>query len=143
MYGFMRFSNTVIKTIALCTFSGLLLAGCGAGADADGGYTANGMAECAVEDAGISYPVYLLVKTDETGVILSVEDDGTEVPDGKDAKYVKAQALFETLVGKGMDDLSDVDAVSGATYSSAAILSAVEQALTEIEGTIQSEENAG
>ena len=113
-----------------------ILAGCRSGETESGegsGYTAYGMAECTVVDAGITYPIYLVVKTDENGVILSVEDDGTEVPDGKDAKYKKAQALFDDLVGKDANSLSSVDAVSGATYSSQAILSAVEQAFTEIE----------
>ena len=112
-----------------------ILAGCGSGETESGegsGYTAYGMAECTVEDAGITYPVYLVVKTDENGVILSVEDDGTEVPDGKDAKYKKAQALFEELVGKNAENFSSIDANSGATYSSEAILSAVEQAFQEI-----------
>ena len=131
-------SNTA-RTVALllgCILTASILAGCGSGETESGegsGYTAYGMAECTVVDAGITYPIYLVVKTDENGVILSVEDDGTEVPDGKDAKYKKAQALFDDLVGKDANSLSSVDAVSGATYSSQAILSAVEQAFTEIE----------
>lgn len=119
-----------------------ILAGCGsvkAKPGEDGGYTAYGTAECTVEDAGITYPVYLVVKTDENGVILSGEDHGTEVPDGKDAKYKMAQALFDDLVGKDANSLSSVDAVSGATYSSQAILSAVEQAFTEIESAEEKE----
>ncbi len=118
-----------------CALTVSILAGCGTGEaepGEDGGYTGYGMAECTVEDAGITYPVYLVVKTDENGVILSVEDDGTEVPDGKDAKYKKAQALFEELVGKNAENFSSIDAISGATYSSEAILSAVEQAFQEI-----------
>jgi len=115
------------RTVALllgCALTGTLLAGCGSGETKpgeDGGYAAYGMAECTVEDAGTTYPVYLEVKTDENGVILSVADDGTEVPDGKDAKYLKAQALFKDLEGEDASSLGELDAVSGATYSSQAI----------------------
>ena len=132
------------RTVALLLSFALtasILAGCGSHEAKPGegsGYTAYGMAECVVEDAGISYPIYLLVKTDEKGVILSVEDDGTEVPEGKDAKYLKAQVLFETLVGKNASSLGELDAVSGATYSSQAIFSAVQQALDEVNIALQS-----
>ena len=68
-------SNTA-RAVALllgCVPTASILAGCSSGdtkPGEDGGYTAYGMAECTVEDAGITYPVYLVVKTDENGVIL-------------------------------------------------------------------------
>ena len=116
-----------------CALAALLPAGCGgeSGEAGTDGFTAYGMADCVVEEAGISYPVYVKVRADGTGRILSVEDDGTQVPDGKDAKYRKAQALFADLAGRTAETLSEADAVSGATCSSQAILSAVEQALAE------------
>ena len=125
----------VVVALLCCVLAATFLVGCGsseAEAGDGGGYTGYGMAECVVDDVEITYPVYLVVKTDENGVILSVEDDGTEVPDGKDAKYKKAQALFEELVGKNAETFSSIDAISGATYSSGAILSAVEQAFQKI-----------
>lgn len=126
----------------------LILSGCGANSEEksrpgseekaeqteqteQAGKTAEGMAECFIEEADISYTVFLNVTTDDEGKIVSVEDAGTSIPGGKDSLYKKAQSLFDELAGKSAGTIRDVDAVSGATCSSEAILSAVEQALEQ------------
>ncbi len=119
----------------------MCLAGCGGGSeglapDSDGNYTVDCMAECVVEEQDISYMIYLKVKTDGSGQIISVEDAGTEVPEGKDGVYMTAQELFAELEGKTCADLGDVDAVSGATCSSQAILAAVGNGLQEVDAAI-------
>jgi len=115
--------------------AGILLTGCTADVTVDerGNYIADGSAVCLVEEHDISYTVKLKVKTDADGNILSVEDAGTEVPDGKNGLYITAQSLFGELKGKNRDMLKDVDAVSSATCSSKAIIAAAEDALKNID----------
>ncbi len=129
--------HRVIGILAAVFAAGCLgVTGCGSkdsGAAKDGSKVTEAMAECVVEDQNITYEVYLAVKSDKDGTILSVEDAGTQIPEGKDGLYKKAQSLFEELKGKNKDTIKAVDAVSGATASSRAILSAAEQALLDAE----------
>ena len=97
--------------------------------DTDGNIVISGSSICLVEDQDISYEVRLKVKVAQDGTIVSIEDDGTEIPDDKNGPYITAQELFETLKGMGAEDISEVDAISGATYSSKAINEAVQNAL--------------
>ncbi len=124
-----RRTIALVLAAAMCA---LLFAGCGSGEKNDGTRTAESMAECVIEGQDISYDVYLKVSVDKDGKIISVEDSGTKIPEGKDGLYKKAQALFGELAGKTADDLDEIDAVSGATCSSKAILTAVRQALEDM-----------
>lgn len=122
--------RTILRVLAAACC--ILLAGCGSGRGEQGEGEARVtecMEECVVEDQSIRYMIYLRVKTDESGAVISVEDAGTEVPDGKDGAYITAQAMFEELKGKTAETIGEVDAVSGATCSSEAILSAVRKTL--------------
>lgn len=120
----------------------LMLSGCGSGSDAvtqdsSGNYVTECMAECDVEEQDVSYTVCLKVTADGDGTIVKVEDDGTTIPDGKDGAYKKAEALFDELAGKNADTISEVDTISGATFSSNAILDAVKDGLDAINSEIQ------
>ncbi len=131
-----RSASAVIAAALLMIITITILGGCAGKSsvkkDQSGNYIAEGTGTCTVEDKDISYSVFLRVTADPNGVILSVEDDGTEVPEGKDSLFIKAQLLFSDLEGKDLNSLSEVDAVSGATCSSQAILEAVEDALNII-----------
>ncbi len=113
-----------------------LLAGCGAGKEAGtgsrDGQTAKGTAECVVEGLDVGYPVYVEVETDSEGKITAVKDAGSTAPGSSDKRLKKAQEIFEGLIGKTAETIGETDVVSGATYSSQAYLTAVEEALKEI-----------
>ena len=115
-----------------------LLAGCApkqAAAPAvvpEGGHQAEGMADCEVPADASSYTVLVQVTTDAHGAITDARDAGTSVPPKHESKHRQALALLDTLPGRTLDTLGDVDAVSGATDSSKALLAAVEQALEAI-----------
>ena len=107
-----------------------ILGGCGQAAS-DGSGIKSGMAECIIPENGSSYTIYIDVEVDDDGTITSVSDGGTKIPDGKDAKYIKAQEIFGELIGKTAEEVDSVDAVSGATCSCDAIKAAVKQALED------------
>lgn len=123
-----------ISIFVMAILTALLFTGCSTDkdevtTDADGNIVVSGTSICLVEDQDISYEVRLNVTVAQDGTIVSIEDDGTEIPDDKNGLYITAQELFETLKGKSTADISEVDAISGATYSSKAILEAVQDAL--------------
>lgn len=77
----------------------VLLAGCSSGkkeaqTDADGNIIVPGTSICLVEDQAISYQVRLNVKVVPDGTIVSIEDNGTEIPDDKNGLYITSQELL-------------------------------------------------
>ena len=66
-----------------------------------------------------------------TGKIVSVEDNGTEPGTHNQRFWDKATAMFAELMDKTKGEVNNVDAVSGATYSSNAIKEAVKNALED------------
>ncbi len=114
----------------------MMLTSCGGGQkekNSSGGYTLKGSAVCYAAEGDVEYTVFLSVETDKDGRILSITDDGTVTPDGKDDKYKKAQSMFDELTGKTADELGDVDTVTGATASGDAIVLAVKNALEQLQ----------
>lgn len=107
--------------------------------DSDGNYVADCFAECSIIEQNLTYKVSLKLTADENGSIVQVEDNGTNVPEDKAGAYQLAEGLFSTLIGKNADQLKEVDAISGATYSSDAILYAVQQGLDAINEARQSQ----
>ena len=80
---------------------------------------------------GYGYDALVSVTYDpSTGEITKVEDNNTSA--GSNASFwSSAKALFEKLVGKTKDEVANVDAITGATYSSNAIKTAVQNALNQ------------
>ena len=112
--------------LSLLLASAAMMTACSGGEvkpDADGYYTLSGSAE-----------IFLNVKADKDGNIISVEDAGTQIMEGKDGKYKQAQVLFDELKGKNINTVDEVDAVSGATVSCDGIKSAVKDALSSLKG---------
>ncbi len=130
----MKTGRVIVVAVAAAAVA--LLAACGAekGAEAgtQGGRTAKGTAECVLESPDVSYPVYVEVETDSEGKITAVKDAGSTAPGSSDKRLKKAQEIFDSLIGKTVETIGETDVVSGATYSSQAYLTAVEEALKEI-----------
>ena len=123
--------------LSLLLASAAMMTACSGGEvkpDADGNYTLSGSAECSFEKQEANYTIFLNVKADKDGNIISVEDAGTQIMEGKDGKYKQAQVLFDELKGKNINTADEVDAVSGATVSCDGIKSAVKDALSSLKG---------
>ncbi|MFR4928485.1 MAG: FMN-binding protein, partial [Clostridium sp.] len=80
-----------------------------------------------------TYQVKVKVTVDKDGNIISVEDDGTEPGKRNSSFWEDALELFEEFGGeegaKTIEEVDQVEAVSGATISSNAIKAAVKKAL--------------
>ena len=77
------------------------------------------------------YQAKVIVTYDpNTGRIVSVQDNGTE-PGSNQSYWNRATAMFAELMDKTKGEVNNVDAVSGATYSSNAIKEAVLDALED------------
>ena len=95
-----------------------------------------GEAEVASNEYGSvsgTYQVKVKVTVDKDGNIISVEDDGTEPGKRNSSFWEDALELFEEFGGeegaKTIEEVDQVEAVSGATISSNAIKAAVKKAL--------------
>lgn len=110
----------------------LMLTGCSGDPDIseNGDRSIIASAECVFEKEEASYTIFINVTIDKYGNIVSVEDAGTQIAEGKDGKYIQAQTIFDKLIGKNINTIDEVDAVSGATVSCEAIKSAVKAALS-------------
>ena len=128
---------TVSSILLVATGTAIIMTACsgdGVKPDPDGNFTLGGSAECRFEREDANYTIFLNVKADKDGNIISVEDAGTQISEGKDGKYKQAQILFDELKGKNIDTVDEVDGVSGATVSCDGIKSAVKDALSSMKG---------